>query len=228
MISIQNLSEEQIHQKLGEHYKSTGNILYWKNSPKTRLQPSAVLIPLFKSNGSWHVLFIRRAVVTGDAHSGQVAFPGGRPIPNEAFPDITALRETQEEIGIHPKDVRIIGHLTRTRTVTNYIIYPVVGIITWPVSLQPSPLEVSRIFTIPLDWLTKPGNFEESYLTLPNTNAACDRTSVSSVRLSSPKSVEPSSPITIPVITFKPYDGEVLWGASARIMVDFLKILQVI
>ena len=204
MMKIQNLSEEKIRQKLEEFSPSPGNLLYPATTRIGGLQYSAVLMPLFQTNGSWHLLFIRRTAITGDAHSGQVAFPGGRSTPGEARPEVTALRETQEEIGLPPQEVGIIGYLNQTRTVTNYIIFPVIGIIPWPYPLKLSPLEVSRVFTIPLEWLAEPGNYDQDYYTLPASN------------------------IPIPVIHFKPYDGEILWGASARITVDFLKILQVI
>lgn len=202
-MKIQNLTEETIQQKLVEHYPYPGNMLYPATTYVGGLQPSAVLLPLFQTNDSWHLLFIRRTAITGDAHSGQVAFPGGRPTPGEARPEVTALRETQEEIGLPPQEVGIMGYLKQTRTVTNYIIFPVVGIISWPRPLKPSPLEVSRVFTIPLEWLAEPGNYEQDYYTLPATN------------------------ITIPVIHYKPYDGEILWGASARITVDFLETLEI-
>jgi 8-oxo-dGTP pyrophosphatase MutT (NUDIX family) len=204
MMKIQNLTEEKIRQKLEENYPSPGNLLYPAVTQVEGFQPSAVLLPLFQTNGSWHLLFIRRTAVSGDAHSGQVAFPGGRPAPGEARPEVTALRETQEEIGLNPQEVGIIGYLKQTHTMTNYIIFPVVGIIPYPHQLHPSPIEVCRVFTIPLEWLAEPCNYDQNYYTLPATN------------------------IKIPVIYFKPYDGEILWGASARITIDFLETLQII
>jgi 8-oxo-dGTP pyrophosphatase MutT (NUDIX family) len=161
---------------------------------------AAVLIPLLQHNGSWNVLFTRRTAILAE-HSGQVAFPGGRADPNDPDPETTALREAHEEIGLKPEDVRILGRLHDFLTITNYQVAPVVGAIPWPYPIYPASVEVARVFTIPLDWLADPDNHEIVERVLP----------------------VPYQPI--PVVYFKPYDNEVLWGASARFTLTFLKNL---
>ena len=74
-------------------------------------RPAAVLIPLVKDHDQWHVLFIRRTKVDGDIHSGQVALPGGGLDKTDPSLTATALRETNEELGILPEDVQILGHM---------------------------------------------------------------------------------------------------------------------
>lgn len=164
-------------------------------------RPAAVLLPFLRHQGLWHLLFIRRTVNENDYHAGQVAFPGGRSEQDDPNPEATALREAEEEIGLHPEDVRILGRLNENLTISNYLVTPVVGVIPWPYPLQPAPDEVSRVFTITLAWLADPANHEVRYRPLPPPNPA------------------------IPVIYFKPYEGEVLWGASARITLRLLQAL---
>jgi len=164
-------------------------------------KPAAVLIPLLIDKGAWHILFTRRNADLPE-HSGQVAFPGGRADPGDSSLEATALREAWEETGILPEDVKILGKLPKFLTITNYLVQPFIGQIPWPYPLRPARDEVSRIFSIPLNWLADPRNYEERQRSLP----------------------APFAPVS--VIYFKEYDGELLWGASARFTVTFLNILK--
>jgi 8-oxo-dGTP pyrophosphatase MutT (NUDIX family) len=164
-------------------------------------RPAAVLVPFLRQNGEWHILYTRRNANLPE-HSGQVAFPGGRADPGDPSPEYTALREAQEEIGLRPEDVQILGLLRSYLTVTNYQVTPVVGVIPFPYPFVPYDIEVSRIFTIPLAWLADPDHHEVRLRQLPTPHAP------------------------VPVIYFQPYDGEVLWGASARITLHLLELLQ--
>lgn len=165
------------------------------------LRPAAVLIPLLRQAGEWRLLYTRR--VDGlPEHSGQVAFPGGRVDPGDPTPEAAALREAEEEIGLNPANVRILGRLGEYPTITAYCITPVVAAIDWPVPLHMQPGEVSRVFTIPLSWLMQKENYREQARPVPI----------------------PHSPIK--VIYYQPYDGEILWGASARLTLSLLAILQ--
>lgn len=164
-------------------------------------RPAAVLIPFLLTDSAWHILFTRRHSDLPE-HSGQVAFPGGRADPEDTSPEHTALREAQEEIGLKPQDVRLLGRLQDYLTITNYRVTPVVGVIPWPYHLRPAEVEVSRVFTIPLDWLAQPGNHEARQRLLPSPHAPAK------------------------VIYFQPYDGEVLWGASARITLNLIQALS--
>jgi 8-oxo-dGTP pyrophosphatase MutT (NUDIX family) len=159
-----------------------------------------VLVPLLEVEGAWHILFTRRTPSLPE-HSGQVAFPGGRSDPEDLGPDQTALREAEEEIGLRREHVELLGRLKPLRTITNYCVTPVVGAIPWPYPLRLAEVEVSRVFTIPLDWLAEPGHHTILDRELP----------------------PPYSPV--PVIYFDPYDNELLWGVSAQITVDLLRAL---
>jgi 8-oxo-dGTP pyrophosphatase MutT (NUDIX family) len=166
-------------------------------------KPAAVLIPLLSNGSGWHVLLTRRHSDLPE-HSGQVAFPGGRADPEDISPEQTALREADEEIGLKPQDVHLLGRLQDYLTITNYRVTPVVGVIPWPYKLQPAEAEVSRVFTIPMEWLAQPGNYEERLRQLPAP-------------------YEPAK-----VVYFHPYDGEVLWGASARMTLNLVRALSAV
>lgn len=164
---------------------------------------AAVLVPILKKDHRWHVLFTRRTSSLPE-HSGQVAFPGGRAEPDDDSPEVTALREAHEEINLSPSDVRILGRLREIRTISNYCVMPVVGRILWPYKFQLAREEVSRVFTIPLDWLADLNNREINFRELPS----------------------PHSPV--PVIYFNRFDDELLWGISAEITLNFLESLHLI
>ncbi len=163
---------------------------------ETRLKCAAVLVPLLWHDEQWHLLFTRRTERV-ESHKGQVSFPGGGCDEGETTPEETALREAQEEIGLDPRQVRVLGRLVNMITVTSFHVTPVVGVIEWPAVFVVGQHEVERIFTIPLHWLADPANRWE--FTMPGRSRS--------------------------LIAFHPYDGELLWGATARMTVDFMKTL---
>jgi 8-oxo-dGTP pyrophosphatase MutT (NUDIX family) len=120
-------------------------------------EPAAVLIPLYWDRGAWHLLFTLRTE-TVDSHRGQVSFPGGRLEASDTGPVDAALREAEEEIGLRREDVRILGALDRRRTVTRFLVTPILGVIPWPYALTPNPVEVAQTFGVPLDWLANPAH----------------------------------------------------------------------
>jgi 8-oxo-dGTP pyrophosphatase MutT (NUDIX family) len=162
-------------------------------------QRAAVLLPLIRQRREWHLLFIRRADRLAH-HQGEVAFPGGACQPTET-PEQTALREAEEEIGLPAPEVRLLGRLQDIVTSTAYRVTPVVGVIPWPYPVRLSPAEVARIFTVPLPWLARRGNWH----TTPYDPG------------------DGRDPFE--VVVYRPYEGEVLWGASARIVHNFLLAL---
>ena len=113
---------------------------------------AAVLIPLIAHPGELTVLFTQRTTRL-KSHSGQVSFPGGRAEPGDASAEFTALRETEEEIGLAPARVEIIGRLPDYRTRTGFRVTPVVGVVAPPLKLKPDPREVDEVFEVPLGFL---------------------------------------------------------------------------
>lgn len=169
--------------------------------PTHTLQRAAVLLSLYRHDGAWHLIYIRRAIHALDRHSGEVGFPGGRWQATDPSCTATALREAEEEIGLHRSRVELLGELRPLRTVSHYLVTPVVGCIPWPLALRPDPREVARIFSIPLAWLLTPGRHR--LLTYP----------------------APDHPEARDVVFFDEFDGERLWGVSARITLDLIACL---
>jgi 8-oxo-dGTP pyrophosphatase MutT (NUDIX family) len=203
-----NISEAEIARRLAHALEGyQGDPVVEIGVPAQKIEkelvPAAVLIPLLLKDSSWHVLLTRRNANLPE-HSGQVAFPGGRADPEDANLEQTALREAEEEIGLVPEDVRILGKLKNYLTITNYLVTPIVGVIPWPYPLRIARKEVTRVFTVPLEWLVDPRNYEVQMRELP----------------------KPLNPI--PVVFFKPYEKEILWGASARIVLAFARALRLI
>ena len=118
--------------------------------------PAAVLVPLLAIDGEPHLLFTRRARGLRH-HEGQVAFPGGCRHADDADLVATALREAQEEIGLDPADVRLVGPLDDIETIaTDFVITPYVGVVPHPYAWKLCHDEVDVVFTVPLRLLDTP------------------------------------------------------------------------
>lgn len=200
MHNLDQLSAEEIVRRLAVDNKPDHDIPEALISGTYR--QAGVLIPLLRAEHKWHILYIRRAQMERDRHSGQVAFPGGKYEDQDTDLFATALREAHEEVGIHPTDVQVLGQLHDHHSVSNFRITPVVGIIPWPYSLQLQSAEVDRAFTIPLSWLANPANHELR----PWQAGTKDQ--------------------KIQVAYFNEYEGELLWGATARMTLSLLALLK--
>jgi 8-oxo-dGTP pyrophosphatase MutT (NUDIX family) len=193
------ITQEYISKKLTESRKNGDDSDGYAEipvKPNTLLKCAAVLVPLAFSGGEWHLLFTRRTDRV-QSHKGQVSFPGGACDDGETTPEQTALREAEEEIGMQRGDVQILGRLSQLITISSYRVTPVVGVIPFPYAFKVAGIEVARVFTIPLLWLSDRNNYWEFFL----------RDSERSL------------------ITYHPFDGELLWGATARMTVTFLKTI---
>jgi 8-oxo-dGTP pyrophosphatase MutT (NUDIX family) len=161
------------------------------------LRHAAVLIPLFQDGNDFSVLLTERTQKV-EAHKGQISFPGGRIDENDRSLLETALREAYEEVGIHQKDVIVLGRTDDMRTVaSNYIVHPFVGLIPTSYSFVINKDEVERLITVPFRVFFEGGsvmpvNYEgRVYESLAYT-----------------------------------YYGEVIWGATARIMENLVGIVK--
>ena len=127
------------------------------------LTAAAVLFPIVLRAGGKTVLLTQRTAHLRD-HAGQVSFPGGRVEDDDASPIDTALRETEEEIGLARQHVEILGFLPEYRTGTGFSVTPVVGLVRPPFDLRLDPFEVAEAFEVPLDFLLDPANHKEHSL----------------------------------------------------------------
>ncbi len=208
-----HLTEDEIVRCLSQSEGSThssGVVLLGPKPPR----PAAVLVPLIQNpigldTPGWHVLYTHRTDLVQD-HKGQVSFPGGSSDPEDSSIIGTALREAHEEIGLNPSDVKILGQMESFTTITNYLVTPIIGLIPWPYSFVPEPQEVSRVFTIPMDWMADPVHYEIRKRELPSDFPV------------------PLQFQHLQLIYFKQYDGETLWGATAGITLNLLRILGMI
>jgi 8-oxo-dGTP pyrophosphatase MutT (NUDIX family) len=155
---------------------------------------AAVLVPLYLSDGDLHAVFTRRRDNLS-RHAGEISFPGGRQDEGEFDLRRTALRESEEEIGLHAGDVELIGALQPTPTIaTNYAVYPFVGLIEPGREWRPSAAEVAEVLEFPLHRL---------------------RTGYARRRL-----LRRGVPFRTDVYCV---DEHLIWGATARIVADLLE-----
>lgn len=162
------------------------------------LREAAVLIPLFVREKALWTLFTKRTDLV-EHHKGQISFPGGGKHASDANLWETAVRETEEEIGVPRGSVRILGALPKLRTVTDFEVSPFVGAIPYPVAFAPHAGEVESIIEVPMSYLLDPMVVEERAVKWKGRDV---RTLVYH------------------------YKGHAIWGATARILADFLTALQ--
>jgi len=157
---------------------------------------AAVLIPLYEEHGRLHVVFTKRPADMR-RHAGEISFPGGRREEGEELAE-TALREAEEEIGLARELVRVVGALPPTGTiVTNYSVYPFVGLTRSGNSFRPNPVEVDQIVELALADLVE--GFERKRL------------------------IRRGVPIKTDTYTV---GGHLIWGATARILGVLLERLR--
>lgn len=179
----------------------------------------AVLVPLVEQDGKMHILYEVRAA-TMRRQPGEVCFPGGRIDPGEDAV-ACALRETQEELGIDPKAVQVLGNLDFIAHRSNFIMYPVLAWVEPEAvkAMKPNPDEVGQTFLTPVDYLLEHPPQEYSYVLEP----------------SAPKNF-PYELIGIPRdyrwqkggenVPVYDYQGHAIWGMTGRITRHFLRLVS--
>jgi len=165
--------------------------------PDASLWPAAVLVLLYQHEERLHIVFQKRTDKV-DAHKGQISFPGGG--HDEEDPDLvrTALRETHEEIGVHPDDIEVLGRLDQMKTISGFAVTPYVGWLhRYPYEWVFSEHEVAYLLEVPLDHLLDPENyvpdrrqFNGGWATLPSYR----------------------------------FEDDLIWGATARMLQNFLDL----
>lgn len=154
---------EQIRQRLHQTYDPaalTGDFavagVAREQSP---LRPAAVLVPLIDHSEGMTVLLTKRTEHLAH-HAGQVSFPGGRREEHDSDAIDTALRETEEEVGLDRQHIEIAGFLDLYQTRTGFLVTPVVGFVRPGFTLQPDPMEVAEVFEVPLSFVLDSRNHQ--------------------------------------------------------------------
>ncbi|MFC1821666.1 NUDIX hydrolase [Thermodesulfobacteriota bacterium] len=163
------------------------------------LTRAAVLIPLFREDDEYKVLLTKRTNQV-ETHKGQISFPGGAVEDDDGSYQDTALREADEEIGLQRKDVTILGRIDDALTlVSQFIIYPFVGLIPHPYDFEISHEEVDRIISVPLN-----------VFFVDHPPVKKDTIEIDGITYQSPN---------------WEYGDDIIWGATARIMDNFVNII---
>ncbi|MDX1569661.1 MAG: CoA pyrophosphatase [Xanthomonadales bacterium] len=141
----------------GEQDFSVPDDLPYGDLVPDRLLEAAVLVPLRRLESGWEVILTVRTHELR-RHAGQISFPGGRSELDDPTRLATALRETEEEIGVEPAHVTPLGCLDPIVTITGYSVFPFVGRVSEAAELRRDAREVAEIFSVPLDFLLDPDN----------------------------------------------------------------------
>lgn len=158
---------------------------------------SAVLAAVWEEDGEARILLTRRTAWLR-SHSGQVAFPGGRVEPGETLVH-AALREAQEEVGLDPSTVEVVGRLSRMHTISSGAgIFPFVGVLRGRPAVHANPDEVDRVFDVAIGELLADGVFHEEIWGIAETERP---------------------------IYFFDVAGETVWGATARMLYELLLLV---
>lgn len=162
------------------------------------LRPSAVLLPLFERDEEAYLLFTLRTDEVRH-HRGEISFPGGAREPEDASLEATALRETEEEIGLKAEDITILGRLDDFESIHGYHVVPYVGFFDVPYAYQADPGEIAEIIEIPLERLRDPAIFRIEDWTHRGRN------------------------VPVPFYTVEEYE---IWGLTADILRQFLQAIE--
>lgn len=141
----------------------TGHFVQEDGGEGLPLTPAAVLFPIVLRDNGQTVLLTQRTAHLRD-HAGQISFPGGRVEAEDESPIHTALRETEEEIGLAREHVEVLGFLPEYRTGTGFRVTPVVALVTPPFELALDLFEVAEAFEVPLSFLLDPANHKRHSL----------------------------------------------------------------
>ncbi|MBN9694932.1 MAG: CoA pyrophosphatase [Zoogloea sp.] len=165
--------------------------------PAGPLRPAAVLVPIVMREEGLTMLLTQRTDHLHH-HPGQVSFPGGRVEEEDASPVDTALRETEEEIGLARRHVELLGTLPPYRTGTGFEVIPVVGLVAPPFELALDDFEVAEAFEVPLSFLLDPDNHQRHAMEVRGRQRE---------------------------YYAMPYGGHFIWGATAGMIVSLQRFL---
>ncbi|MCB0601379.1 MAG: CoA pyrophosphatase [Saprospiraceae bacterium] len=190
-----SLPGEAAHQKMSIRHRIPS--FQHAHPPKE----ASVLLLLYPGGEDWEVIYTKRTDTAGDRHKGQISFPGGRREAGDADALATALRETEEEIGVAANAITPLGALTSLYIpVSNFQVQPFVGFLRETPQFQLDPIEIERIISIPLYYLQTEGVVKRTAITVRGQ-------------------------YSLPDVPYFDLHGEVMWGATAMITAEFLEVI---
>ena len=163
-----------------------------------RVTEAAVLVPLIGRSGRVQVLFTQRTAHLDD-HAGQISFPGGRVEAADTSREATALRETEEEIGLSTGSIALLGRLPEYEIPSGFRITPVVGWIEPPFALNPDPFEVAAVFEAPLEHFLEEARYQRRQFRFRGRHRHY---------------------LAIP------FEGRYIWGATAGMLYNLCRLLR--
>ncbi len=163
---------------------------------------ACVLLALYPKASDWHLVLIQRVSSNpNDRHGGQISFPGGGYEATDGSLENGALREAEEEVGVLPKDVNLLGRLTELFIpVSNFMVHPFIGHLDYAPQFIPQPSEVQEIIEVPLSTLRNPNNRQLTEIRISNN-------------------------MTLKNVPYFDVNGRVVWGATAMMLNEFLELL---
>ncbi len=172
-------------------------------SPPEGVRRAGVMALFFPKGTSWHIALIeRQSHNPDDRHRGQIGFPGGRYEQGDGSMRTTALRETEEEIGVDRSAIQVLGALTELYIpVSNFLVSPYVGYVAHTPRFRPQESEVKAVLEVPFELFLDRGNIRTIDLKI-------------------------SEHITLNDVPYFHIQGKVVWGATAMMLSELLEVLQ--
>lgn len=196
---MKNYFLEILNQPLVKFLKNTLPKEHPEHKNKTKYRIAAVILPLIYRDNNWFILFTKRTESV-DHHRGEFSFPGGMVEAADRNEMEAALRETEEEIGVKREDMLILGALpTEITAVSYFLIHPFVGVINPAAEYRINPNEIERILEIPVNVLLSMKDVKEQIFEHSGNKFR---------------------------VYFYNYQGDVIWGATGRILKQFLDIIR--
>jgi 8-oxo-dGTP pyrophosphatase MutT (NUDIX family) len=197
-VMLERLAPEWLRERFANPPDWVAETADESHAPRPNPTPAAVLVPLVLRPAGLTLLLTQRTAHLND-HAGQIAFPGGRAEEYDSSPVDTALRETEEEIGLARRHIDVIGTLPLYHTGTGYAVTPVVGLVHPPFELTADTFEVAEIFEVPLSFLMDGLNHKRMSAQLPSGRRS---------------------------FYAMPYENYFIWGATAGMLRNLFHFLR--
>lgn len=202
---IENISKqfEKPLPGIEAQYRMATAFRYERTPAPPTATDAGVLALFYPVNKKWHIVLIERTSrYVNDRHKGQISFPGGRYEASDPSLEFTALREAEEEVGVNPNQVTVLGKLTELYIpVSNFLVHPYVGYTEKRPDFVPQITEVAGILEVPFEHFQSEKNIQKKNMTLQNN-------------------------IQLQGVPYFDIEGKVLWGATAMMISELMALVE--